>query len=44
MHFKVFRTLQEGLNKALAARPDARMLVFPYGTVTLPILKARSIN
>ena len=39
MHFKVFNTLQEGLDKALAKRPDARILVFPYGSITLPILK-----
>ncbi len=39
MHFKVFNTLQEGLDKRLAKRPDARILVFPYGSITLPILK-----
>ena len=39
MHFKVFNTLQEGLDKALAKRPDAGILVFPYGSITLPILK-----
>jgi hypothetical protein len=39
MHFKVFNTLQEGLDKALVKRPDARILVLPYGSITLPILK-----
>jgi lactate racemase len=39
MHFKVHKTLQEGLNKALAERPHARVLVLPYGSVTLPVLK-----
>jgi lactate racemase len=39
MHFKVFKSLQEGLDKVLAKRPDARALVFPYGNITLPVLK-----
>ncbi|HEX2965859.1 MAG TPA: nickel-dependent lactate racemase [Syntrophorhabdaceae bacterium] len=39
MHFKVFNTLQEGLDKALIRLPDARILIFPYGSITLPVLK-----
>lgn len=42
MHFKVYRTLQEGLDKALAERPGARLLVLPYGSITLPVLKESS--
>jgi lactate racemase len=42
MHLKVYKTLQEGLDKALAERPDARLLVLPYGSITLPILKGSS--
>jgi len=40
MHFGVAVTIQKGLEAALASKTNPRLLILPYGTTTLPILKS----
>lgn len=38
MHFLSYSNLQDGLDDVLSKNPNARLLVLPYGNITLPIL------